>query len=406
MSELFIRPAHNDHRLLESLLSTSGGARRLRPPLNRLVLDAPIAMVQGAFVQAAEASGTPVLIDPLTFYLQGDVRPDDPWRRLPFSRPSAIEGTELVDRKFHRELVAAVVDFEIEVGATAIVAPYLLIGDDERLVEVNRSLIGCTRELLDRRDIRLPLVTVIAVATAGADAASRPMSTAENLAHASVDVGASNVAIALSGSGGADDRVERVLSALRAFSSLAAEGTNAIAWRQGLIGPSAVASGAIGYECGIGTRERCDLAGLQRSRRPGPSRASFGRPAGVYMEAFGRSVPRQVANVLLNDEKLLPRLVCESESCCPAGLESMLKDPRRHAILTRSRYLSELDRMPSRDWRLNAVARNAESGAVLAELATRILFDCGRPEVVSARALGSIAAAADFLREEGERDVG
>jgi hypothetical protein len=78
----------------------------------------------------------------------------------------------------------------------------------------------------------------------------------------------------------------------------------------------------------------------------------------------------------------------------------MLKEPRRHAVVARSRQLASLDGMPSRDWKLNAVAREAENGAVIADLATRILHDEGRKETIGSRSLGAISVAADLIREE------
>ena len=102
----------------------------------------------------------------------------------------------------------------------------------------------------------------------------------------------------------------------------------------------------------------------------GPPQAGRPRGAGVFIQPFGKSVPRAVAEVLLENQKLRPRLVCDNEQCCPKGVESMLQGSRSHAVISRSRALFELDRMPSRDWRLNAIAREAESGAVIADLAS------------------------------------
>jgi hypothetical protein len=59
--------------------------------------------------------------------------------------------------------------------------------------------------------------------------------------------------------------------------------------------------------------------------------------------------------------------------------------------------------MPSRDWRLNAVARDATNGAVLADLATLVLHDNGARDVVNSAALSAIAVAADIIREDGGR---
>jgi hypothetical protein len=406
MSELIMRPAHNDHRLVEALLATSGGVRQIRPPLSRLVLDAPVALKQPVFVQAAEASGTPVLIDPLTFYLQDDVRSDDSWRRLPFAPSGAVPISDFDSEDFRKHLIRQVVDFELEYGATAVIAPYLLLDDDDRVMSANRRLIRETRDYLEARRLNIPLV-VVAAMTAGPRVAGRPLGEVLNVFNQEASsAGAANVALAMSGTGGADDRSDRVHLVLQATNYLASLGASVLAWRQGLLGPSAVAAGATGYECGIGLREQCDLVSLQRTRRPGPSRGGFAPPAGVFIQPFGRSLAKSIASRLLEDQKLRPRLICDNERCCPNGAASMLESPRPHAVQARSQHLAELDRMPSRDWRLNAVARESENGAVLADLATRVLQGGGLNKAINSRALTAVASAADFLREEGGRLAG
>ena len=403
MSELIVRPAHNDHRLIEGLLAPTGGVRHLRPVLNRLVLDAQVAAKQPAFTSAAEASGTPVLIDPLTFFLQGEVRDDDPWRRLPFASRKALVPDELSDRDFQQDLVSRVVEFEVSHGATGVVPPYLLLGDDPRLLTTSQDLLRGTRAYLDDHHIAHPLLPVIAILVTR-QASSRILQEAlDVLADEAIDAGATGVALAMSGVGAPDDGADRVHLLLVAIDHLVRRGLSVVAWRQGLLGPCTVAAGAIGYECGIGSRERCDLVSLQRSRRPGPVRSGSAPPAGVFIQPFGRSIPRPVARVLLEDHALRARLVCDSEQCCPNGVESMLENPRRHAVVARARFLGALDRMPTREWRLNAVAREAESGAVLSDLASRVLKDQGRQETVNGRALAALTLAADLLREEGGR---
>jgi hypothetical protein len=403
MSELLIRPAHNDHRLIETLLSTTGGVRKLRRPFSRLVLDAHVAAKQPVFVEAARASGTPVLVDPLTFFLQDEVTVGDSWERLPYGRASAVPMTELEEPSVQDKLISSVIEFELRYGATALIAPYLLLDDDPGTLRVNLKLLTQTRSYMERHDIQLPLIAVLAMPASKSIAGVAHQSVLELFANVASSVSTSNVALALSGTGGADDRLHHVQMVLQDTSHLSATGTNVIAWRQGLVGPSAVAAGACAYETGIGTRERCDLISLQRNRRPGRPRTGHPRGAGVFIQPFGKSVPRSVATVLLDNQKLRPRLVCDSEQCCPHGAESMLVDNRRHAVIARSRVLSDLDRMPSRDWRLNSVARDAASGAVLADLATLVLHDSGARDVINSGALGAIAIAADLIREDGGR---
>lgn len=403
MSELVIRPAHNDHRLIENLLSSSSGIRQMRPLINRLVLDAHVAAKQPAFAQAALDSGTPLLIDPLTFFLQSEVRADDPWRRLPFARATGLTSSELADADLQQELIAGVVEFEIAHGATGVIGPYVLLSDDPVLIRIAQDLLRGTREYMDHHGVELPFVPVLALNSRPRVSGAVFRQTLDTLAHEAIAAEADAVALAISGTGGSDESVDRIHLVLKATDRLASLGLNVIAWRQGLLGPGTVAVGGTGYECGIGTRERCDLVSLQRSRRPGSPRKGFAPPAGVYIQPFGRSIPRKTAQALLDDQKLRPRLVCDSEQCCADGAVTMLKEPRRHAVVARSRQLATLDGMPSRDWKLNAVARDAENAAVIADLATRILHDEGRKETIGSRSLGAMAVAADLIREESDR---
>lgn len=401
MSELLIRPGRNDHLVMATLLAGRAGIRSLRPLAHGLVLDATVAAGQPAFAQAAQAAGTPVLIDPLTFFLQGDLAESDPWARLPYGRAGAVPAAELADPATQAALAASVVDFEIDHGATGIVPPYVLVGDDPAWLAVATELLARTRDLLDRRRLGLPLVAVVALSyprRAGVVSWRRRL---DRLATAAAEAGADRLGLAVSGTGSPTDGQDRVRLLLSATGRLASQGQRVIAWRQGLLGPGAVAAGACGYECGIGLREAWTLAGLQASRRPGKTGEPFSPPAGVFIAPLGRSLPRKAAAVLLADRTLAPRVVCDDERCCPKGAQSTLADPRPHAVRARAAALAELDRMPSASWRLNAVARWADNGAVLADLASRVLHTAGRKEQVPSAALAALADAADLLRDEG-----
>lgn len=403
MSELIIRPGHNDHRVVDDLLVPGVGVRALRPVIGRLALDAPLAAARDDYARAAEASGTPLLIDPLTFLLQDDVATNDAWSNLPFGRADAISISELSDPSVQRRLIELVVTFEIRRGATAIVPPYVLVNDDPQWLAIATDLLARTRDYLDDQGIRLPVVPVLALTRPGRLSVVPWRSRLDRMVAVATEIESERIALAISGTGGPDDGQQRVHLVMSTVRRLAQQGASVIAWRQGFLGLGATAAGAVGYECGIGLRERCDLRGLQVSRRPGREGSRFSPPAGVFIQPFGRSLKRSVARELLDDRQLRPRLVCDDEQCCPRGADSTLQDPRRHAILARSGALHALDRMPSAQWRLNSVAREADSGAVVADLATRVLQSAGRRDRVTSTGLNALAIVADFLRQEADR---
>lgn len=401
MSELIIRPGRNDNRVVADLLAASAGVRSLRPVLHRLVLDATVAADRPSFAQAAQASGTPLLIDPLTFLLQGDVAEGDAWARLPYGRAPAIPAGELADPAAQRALVTSTVDFEIDHGATGVIPPYVLVGDDPAWLPVATDLLARTRDLLDRRRLGLPMVAVAALSYPRRSGIVSWRLRLDRLAAAAAEAGADRIALAISGTGAPADGHDRVRLLLSATGRLAGQGQRVLAWRQGLLGPGAVAAGADGYECGIGLREVCNLAGLSASRRPDRTGTPYSPPAGVFIAPLGRSLPRQAAAVLLADRTVAPRVVCDDHRCCPQGAQSTLADPRPHAVRARAAALADLDRMPSSPWRLNAIARWADNGAVLADLASRVLQAAGRKEQIRSSALNALAGVADMLRDEG-----
>lgn len=403
MSQLLIRPGHNDHRLVESVLAPGGVVKNLRPVIGQLVLDAPLAASQPLFAAAAQNSGTPVLIDPLTFLLQTEVDPSDSWSKLPFAIAREVELDTWQDLSFQDHLVKETVRFQLEHGATSIIPPYPLIGDDSDLVDVAIDLMRRTRKWLSKDGTRMPLVPVLCL--------SRPRRVSDVPWHKRLqiltagaqEVRAGSVALAISGTGSADDSYDAVHTVVSGTRYVAQQDLRVVAWRQGLLGPAAVAAGATGYECGIGSRERCDVRGLQQRRKPRLKKGSGGAPPGIYIELLGRSLPRKLFEKLAQDRQVQARLVCTDHACCPDGLDSTLADSRRHAIVSRARGLSELDAMPSSAWRLNAIAREAERGALLAELATKTLQEAGSTDRVQAKALNSIASVADFMRQEGDQ---
>ena len=180
-----------------------------------LVLDAQVAAKQPVFVEAARASGTPVLVDPLTFFLQDEVTVGDSWERLPYGRASAVPMTELEEPSVQNDLISSVIEFELHYGATALVAPYLLLDDDPSTLRVNLKLLTQTRSYMESHDIQLPLIAVLAMPASKSIAGIAHQSVLELFANIATSVSTSNIALALSGTGGADDRLHHVQMVLQ-----------------------------------------------------------------------------------------------------------------------------------------------------------------------------------------------
>ncbi len=125
----------------------------------------------------------------------------------------------------------------------------------------------------------------------------------------------------------------------------------------------------------------------------------------VYLEPLGRSVPRDVAETLLGDRSMRARLICDDERCCPHGVNSMLDDPRPHAVRSRARRLAALAEMPHRSWRLHQVAKEATTAASLSKRATLVLRAEGIDTQLPATAQDALARVADFLRRDESHEL-
>ncbi len=404
MSELLIRPGHNDHLVVADLFAPSAGAVLLphtRPPISRLVLDAPLAVREQQFREAAQDAGVPLLIDVLAPLLQGEVDPTDAWARLPFARAEAVPADMLVNPFFQQGLVAETVQFQVEHGASAIIPPYLYAeSPDDPAFDASLGMIGMTARYLRENNITLPLFVILCVQRRGFASQRTWHAGIDRFARTALDVGPQSLGLCVSPMGGGDEKLSTVLSTFMMGQRLKDTGARVVAWRQGFYGPGMVAAGLDGYETGIGLREHTDIAGLRSARKPRtadtdkPKRAAT---PGVYVAGLGRSLKRAVAAVLFEHHALRSQLVCDDRRCCPKGATSMVEDPRPHAVRARARQLRHLDSMPHAPWRLHDVSKDAYAAALLATKANEVLAAAGETTRIQTSGYEALAQTANLL---------
>ncbi len=401
MGELLIRAGHNDHQVIGDLLAP-GGAVALRPPIDRLVADAQTSVLRPTLAEAARLAGVAYLIDPLTPLLQGATDPTDSWvKRVSFGDAAALAPEDFDAGRLER-LAADVVEFEVAHGATAIVPAYLYAsGPSDPAFTTSLQLLIATRRYMRRNDVNLPLIAVFCGGWqrfARDDAWSTGVD--RFLANA-IDVAPQSLAMCLTPAGAAKDsyaKVERIFSTARRF---AAGEIPTIAWRQGTFGPALVAAGLDGYETGAGTREKADVRELITRKKPKASGSSGGpTPQMVYLEGLGRSVTIDVARALLGDLDTRARLICDDESCCPHGVDSMLDDRTRHCINARALRLRNLNAMPQPAWRLHQIAKDAQQAVRTTKRAALALRRAGITMKLETGAQESLARIAEHLRKQ------
>jgi len=405
-AELLIRPSLNDHKVVEDLLSPRAGLGSR--PISRLVLNAQDAPRRELFSELAAQTGTPLIIDPLTTLLQCEVDEQDPWvQEVDFGRSSALDPQALANPFTLDKLVSEVVEFQVNNGATLVVPPYFYADrPDSPEFDATISAIGRTARRLRADGIALPIMPLLSIQLRGFLHGSGWQAALDRFTSAAVDVGPQALAVQLSPVGDGSESYGKLLNLTLAMRHIRSAGVSTIAWRQGVFGAALVAAGLDGYECGMGIGEQAKARAFMGSRKPRKREGNGFSSEGVYLSGLGRSVPRKVAQLLLEDRSVRGRLLCDSVRCCPQGADSMMASKGRpHAVRARSRGLQDLSEIPNMDWRLHHVGKEAAGGFVAATKANEVLARAGVPNRMKVGSYAALEQVVDYLRKQGVRDV-
>lgn len=410
MPELLIRPGINDHEVIQDLLAPGGAAVFLpgaRPLIDRLVIDAHVAVRRPQLADAANSVGVPVLVDPLTLFWQGELREEDKWALLPFGRAARLAPAAFNQFTVER-LAGEVVGFQVERGATAIVPPYLYVQSPrDPFFDIALEFLRATGRYMAKEKLALPVVPVFCAQLLGLGAEKSWAEGIDRFVKAALELGPEAIAICLSPTGNSNDSYSKVLRLFAAMRRVKQSGVRVIAWRQGIYGRGLVAAGIDGYETGIGTRELSSVSTSIASRKPPKDgkKSSGGAAIGIYLEPLGRSVPSAVGEVLLGHRGIRPKVMCDDERCCPNGAASTLDQRRQHAIRTRARELTELEKQPHSSWQLHQVAKDARAAAQLAAQVNDVIKEAGLKYQIGGSAYDGLARVAEFLRNPGADEI-
>lgn len=358
MAELLIRSGSQDVTLIEAVL---GGPPARRP--SRLVVDAHVAVRSPRIAAAAARAGVPFLVDPQTHLLQDYQHPADHWAQLPFARPELSTPADLLRPGRAEQIAADVIEYQLQHGASGVLAPYVHIARrDDGWREVQTALWRATRRYANQANMQLPILAVLALGWRLLDR-GRWQDTFDPLRAEMLALNPSEVLLAASrvDAGTTPDlRLASMIAVVRRLTRT----HPVIAWQQGALGLASVAGGAIGYECGIGWRDRCDLPAAMAQHR---THNSGGTARPVYITSLLRSIPKTLVRALSADARILAALTCLDPSCCPNGRRGLLEDMRAHAIASRLAAIRDLTAPAKPAWRWNHLAHAAQAGLDLAQ---------------------------------------
>jgi hypothetical protein len=401
-SELFIRPGLNDHEVIDELLAPDAfsmllpGDRRI--PIDRVVADAHIAAKRPQLARAAASAGVPYMVDPLTHFWQTDLRDSDALAALPYGSSVARVSEDFTNPLKREALLAGVLDFEVDRGATIIVAPYLYARTPEdEWFQRSLELLEATRRRMDRTGLRLPLFAILTVGHQGFALPSTWSAGIDRFACKAEEIGATGIGVSFSPTT-PKDSYGKVLATFAATARIKQVSDIPVyAWRQGIYGAGLTAAGIDGYETGIATSEACNIMRSLTSRRPkGEKKKSGGNAPGIFIDTLGRSVPASVGKLLLGSS-LKARVICDDERCCPDGAASTTARPRQHAVRMRSRQLRSQDALPHVSWRLHQLSKDTTAGSTLILQANQILDAAGVKERLPSTGLDAMGRVARHL---------
>jgi len=412
MPELLVRAGITDQQVIADLLAPRGGAATLsghRGSIDRLVVDAHVAAQRPAYAGLATHAGIPFLVDPITPLLQGQLRPEDAWAKLPFGRSEEVRPADLQAAGARRALVEAVVDFQVTAGATGVIPPYPYVASPEDpWFRIALDLLTDTAAYMARAGIRLPVVPVLCAQLHGFGNPKAFEGGLDHFAEIAGSLDPQYIALCLSPAGSANDGYAKVFRLFQAAARVRETNVPVLAWRQGVYGLALVAAGLDGYETGLGTREQTNIRGSILSRKPQPQRKKGGGGAapGVFLEPLGRSVPAKVAHALLGQLSMRAKVMCDDETCCPHGPASTLDHRREHAARARARALAALEEMPQSAWRLHRISRDAQASVTLITQANAVLRQEKIKDRLHTESSASLASVADHLRALGQATGG
>lgn len=396
-AQLTVRVGAGDEPFVRRLYGLAPGSRPAPHLPARLVVDAhvPLAANGAALAATARAAGVPFLIDPETVYLQDLQHPTAPWCRVPFGEPAVQTPADLMNQATQDALVRAVIDYQVEHGATAVIAPYVHIErPDSGWIAVQAGLWRCTKTYVEEAGINLPVIAVVAIGwrclhpIRGVRQLSDMWDALAALEPGEVALAASKVHMGTR----PEDRIAELLMLVRRLTRT----YKVTMWQQGLLGEACVIEGAAGYECGIGWREKCDLQSRMSQNRSARTGHPAARP--IYIAEIGRGVPKTRLQLAHSKRKVWACVVCPFPDCCaPAGAD-LLGDARRHSVVARARELEQLDSTHATNWRWNRLTQRLADGLVLADQLNALAASSPATPAIDTRSLRAFYEVANARR--------
>ena len=331
---LYIRPGANDHTVALDLLAQDHGL------MSGLVFDARYDSRHAELRTEIQRQHMEAVLDPRTMELATAGGFTDSLARLDWASDEPHRTSDFHGKQ-GQIIIDTICEHVIARSYTAVLAPthYLAQGAADPWFEIDRS---STRRLRERLDAAGCQSTVIYY----------PLGVPSNVFHndaqrrALID-GLRGLAfdalwlrIHPFGATSGPLSMRRYIESCRELHQLRRP---IVAERTGTPGLALLGFCAVGgIECGVTVGERFNVNGWLKPR----SGTGFMRQSRVYIPSVGTFLDRKEAEQFFESPAMKAAFACHDSKCCRRGARDMLRDPRRHFLITRMNEVQTLSSQP------------------------------------------------------------
>lgn len=333
----FLRIGGSGHRQLETLLGSG------KMMMDRVVVDAAAVGRQHDLMASIAEAGGELILDTNVAELSSVGKFSGAAKSAPWANPQSVLTADDLRPNANRDVIGQIARFAVEHGFHMVHAPtHMLEGSPDSMFKVDAVATVALRAALDAeggKHIGINYSLMIKAASLRDPVQRRAFVAGLH------DLPFDNLWFRVSGFG-ADASpaslrryIAAVIDFLRLERPIVADGVG------GLAGLAVAAFGAVGGIChGVAEKERFDASDWNKP--PKPKGASFGREKRVLIGAIDRLLSEKQLDALMAAPGARKALSCSDRSCCPHGLDDMLRDPKAHYLRQRARGVQELSGIP------------------------------------------------------------
>ena len=333
---LFLRPGRSDHRLICQLLSEG------KSGFSGAVFDPTLVELQQDLKAELNQRRLWSVLDPFALELSHSGSRTERRRQLPWAGSRLHSPADLRGQN-GKQLARSIAEFVKQHGFSAVLAPthYLRNGISDPWFDTDLGLAAELKsELASCGCSDVPIYYPLAIPTNFLfDTHQR---TALKKALKALELDALWLRVHPFGGGSGHVTLQRYIHACRDLHELRMP---LVAEKAGSIGIPLLVFGAVsGIELGVSSGEKFDIGRFEEQKKKGKQ---FAPHRHVYMQNLGVFLKPSLAQEFLENRVIRGQHQCANPECCRRGAVDMVKNPRRHFLISRMTELAAISSVPT-----------------------------------------------------------